>query len=60
MFGKLLSSTLKVVTLPIDVAEIVLDVTTGGNGDREGMDEVLPMPSKIRDKAARVLEDIDN
>lgn len=60
MFGKFLSSAIKIVTLPVDVAEITLDVATGGNGDRDNLRDNLPLPSTLRDKVAEVAEDIDD
>ena len=58
MFGNILSSVVKVATLPLDVVEIAADMATGGSGDRTEMKEVLPLPSELRNKVCEVLEDI--
>lgn len=61
MFGKLLSDVVKVITLPIDVTEITLDVLTGGDGSKESFDQSgLPRPSEIRDKVCEKIEEIDD
>jgi hypothetical protein len=59
MFGKLLSTVTKVASVPLDVAEIGLDVATGGNGDRKELRDALGLPSDIRDKICEHIEDID-
>lgn len=61
MFGSLLSSVIKVATLPLDVAEIAADVVIGGNGDRRTISEVSPtvLPSDMRDSVADAAKEID-
>lgn len=60
MFGSLLSKAIKVVTLPVDAAEIVVDVATGGDGDRRDLRNTFPLPSDVRDAVAKAAEDIDD
>jgi len=63
MFGKLLSSAIKVVTLPIDAANIALDVATGGDGSKESRnDDLNPLSDleNIRDRIAESAEEIDD
>lgn len=64
MFGKLLSSALKVVTLPIDVANAAVDIVTMGDGtkkSRTGKDNFFPTNNleQFRDKIADELKKID-
>lgn len=60
MIGKLLSTVTKIATLPVDVAEVTLDVVTGGDGSRQQMkDANMPMLSELRDGICEVMEDID-
>lgn len=59
MIGKFLSAVIKVATLPVDAAEIVLDVATAGDGSRKQLKSVMPMPSDVRDAIAKVAEEID-
>lgn len=57
--GKLLSSALKIVTLPVDIVEIGADMATGGNGDRRELKDAFPCASSLRDKVAETIEKID-
>ena len=60
MLGKLLSGALKVVTLPVDIVEVGIDMATGGNGDRREMKDAFPCASSLRDKVAEAIEKIDS
>ena len=63
MIGKLLSKAIKVVTVPIDIAEVGIDLITGGSGSkrsREKLKDEIPMISSLRDEVCDVLEDLDN
>lgn len=67
MFGKLLSSAIKIVTLPVDVVSAAADVATGGSGSKRSvrrMHNEAPNPlgfvEKVRDAAAEAAEDIDD
>ena len=61
MIGKLLSGALKIVTLPVDIVEIGMDMATGGDGSKQSRNSTdLPMVSNLRDKIADTLEDIDS
>jgi hypothetical protein len=60
MIGKLLSGAIKLVTLPVDVIEIGADLMTGGNGDRRGLKDVVPMASNLRDAVCKTIEKIDD
>jgi hypothetical protein len=59
MFGKLLSTTLKIVTCPIDICEIALDVLSGGDGSKKSKDMADSPFSGIRDGICKGLEDLD-
>lgn len=60
MFGKLLSNTLKVVTLPIDASNCALDVLTGGDGSKASREDADLMGLEaLRDELSDILEDID-
>jgi hypothetical protein len=59
--GTILSSAVKVVTCPIDIAESVMDVATGGDGSKASKrSSGVPMLSEIRDAACKPLEDLDD
>lgn len=65
MFGSLLSSAIKVVTLPVDAANATLDVMCGGDGSKDSRnDPDCPNPlsviESIRDAVADAAEDIDD
>ena len=59
MIGKLLSTTLKVATCPIDIVEGALDVMSGGDGSKESREMADSPFSGIRDGICNALEDID-
>lgn len=59
--GSALSAVVKVVTLPIDIAETTLDVVTGGDGSRRDLKRGdIPLVSTIRDAVCETIEDIDD
>lgn len=65
MFGKLLSSTIKIVTLPIDVANSAQDQLFGGSGSkrsRTNPNDFNPLGDleRLRDNAADAAESIDD
>lgn len=63
MFGKILSSAIKVVTLPVDAANIAADMATGGDGSkRSRTDDYNPLGEleKLRDRVADAAEGIDD
>lgn len=65
MFGKLLSSAIKVVTLPVDAANAAMDMATGGDGSkrsRTNPGDCTPLGEleKLRDQVADAAEDIDD
>jgi hypothetical protein len=60
MIGKLLSTAVKVATLPVDVMECGLDFLCGGDGSRRQIkNSGTPMPSELRDSVCKVIEEID-
>ena len=59
MFGKLLSSAVKVVTCPIDVVESVVDVACGGDGSKASKQGADNFMSEFRDGICNGLEDLD-
>jgi hypothetical protein len=64
MFGKIISSSIKIVTLPVDAASAAMDLATGGDGSkRSRTEENNPSPfslaERLRDKIAEAAEDID-
>jgi hypothetical protein len=64
MFGKLLSKTLKVVTLPIDAANAAMDMATGGTGTKRSRNDPnnpnpFSLAEELRDNVADAAEDID-
>lgn len=67
MFGKLLSSAIKVVTLPVDAASAAADIVTGGDGSKRSrtatgdvFPNVLGAAEELRDRVAEAAEDIDD
>lgn len=61
MFGSLISKTIKIVTLPLDMAESVADVATGGDGSKASKrSSGVPLPSELRDAACKAAEDLDD
>ncbi len=64
MFGKFLSSTIKVVTLPLDAANIAMDFATGGSGSKASRTNAnnaspLSWAEQVRDEIADAAKDID-
>lgn len=64
MFGNLLSSVIRVATLPIDAANAAADLATGGDGSKQSRtDENLPNPlnmaERLRDRVAETAKEID-
>jgi hypothetical protein len=60
MIGKLLGGAIRILTIPVDVTEIGLDMMTGGDGSRQSRNSTdLPMVSNLRDRIAETLEEID-
>jgi hypothetical protein len=66
MFGKLISSVIKVATLPVDAASASLDIITGGTGSKRSRkgSETFPNPfaliEEVRDRVCESAEAIDN
>jgi hypothetical protein len=63
MFGQLISSGIKIVTLPIDATNAGLDVLAGGNGSKRSRLDCpnpLSLAEEIRDAVADAAESIDN
>ena len=61
MIGKLLGAAVRIVTIPVDVVEIAMDMATGGSGSKASRQSSdMPMLSNLRDKVAETLEDIDS
>ena len=66
MFGKLLSSAIKIATLPVDVASAAADLATGGDGSKRSRTNTSDFPNplglaeKLRDKTAEAAEAIDD
>jgi hypothetical protein len=63
MIGKLLATTIRVVTLPVDAVNAGMDILTGGSGSkrsRTGNDcDPLGDLERLRDRIAEAAEDID-
>jgi hypothetical protein len=64
MFGKFISSAIKVATLPVDAVNAAADLATGGDGSKRSRNDPLnPNPlnlaEQLRDKIADAAEDID-
>lgn len=64
MFGKLLSATIKVVTLPLDAANAAQDIAFGGSGSKQSRTnqwDCNPLGDleRMRDRAAEAAEEID-
>jgi hypothetical protein len=62
MFGKLLGSAIRIVTLPIDAANAALDIAAGGDGSKESRteDSITGDLEKLRDKVAETADEIDD
>ena len=61
MFGSILSSAVKVATLPLDVTNSVVNVVSGGQGSKQERERTLLTGDleKLRDELASALEDLD-
>lgn len=63
MIGKILGTTIKVVTLPIDAANAAMDVLCGGDGSKKSRN-LTPTPlsflENVRDVIAETAEKIDD
>ena len=66
MFGNLISSAIKIVTLPVDAASAAVDMATGGDGSKFSrtkgdVSEVSPFSAleNLRDKVCDAAKDID-
>ncbi len=64
MFGKLLSSVIKVATLPLDVANAGMEILTGDSGSKKQRTNPYTCSplgdlERLRDLAAEAAEDID-
>lgn len=62
MIGKLLSTTIKMATLPIDIANSGMDMLCGGDGSKQSRndyDSPLSPIEKLRDQLADSAEKID-
>lgn len=64
MFGKLISSAIKVATLPLDAVNAAQDIAFGGSGSKASRtkDNFNPLGDleRLRDKVAETAEDIDD
>lgn len=64
MFGNIISSAIRIATLPIDVANAGMDIVTGGDGSKSSRNHPdncnpLALAEQIRDAAAKTAESID-
>jgi len=61
MIGKILSTTLKVATIPIDAASIALDLAIGDDGSKQSRTQNPGTGDleTLRDRIAEALEEID-
>jgi hypothetical protein len=65
MFGSLLSSAIKIATLPLDAANVAQDIAFGGSGSkasRTNQWDCNPLGDleRLRDKVADAAEEIDD
>lgn len=64
MFGKLLSSAIKVATLPLDAVNAAQDIAGGGTGSKRSrtQDNFNPLGDleRVRDQVADAAEAIDD
>ena len=65
MFGKLMSTAIKVATIPVDVANAGMDIVTGGDGSKRSRNHPdncspLALAEQVRDATAKAAEDIDD
>lgn len=59
MFGKILSTVVKVVGAPIDVTNTVFDKVTGGSGSKRSRKQI-PILGDIEDCKDIIADDIEN
>lgn len=60
MFGSIMKAATKVVSAPLDIADIGLDIATGGNGRKASRRDSLLSPLvEMRDDFADSLEELD-
>jgi len=60
MFGNLISKAIKIATLPLDMAESVMDVAIGGDGSNASKkNSGVPMIPEVRDAVCEAAEDLD-
>ena len=63
MFGKLLSTAIKVVTLPLDAANSAMDLACGGDGSKRSRmsDNCNPLSDleRLRDNVAKAAKEVD-
>ena len=59
MLGKLLSSAVKIATLPVDIVDATLDVASGGDGSKESRKTGGNPITEVRDGIGKAIEDID-
>ena len=57
MFGSLLSLGTKLVTLPVDLADVGLDIVSGGDG--KNPDSILTSVRDVRDEVADSFKALD-
>lgn len=64
MFGKLLSTAIKVASLPLDAANAAQDIAFGGSGSKASRtkDNFNPLGDleRLRDKVAEAAKEIDD
>jgi hypothetical protein len=61
MFGSLLSTTLRIATLPIDATNIGLDIVAGGDGSKRSReDSPLSLLEGLRDRIAETAKSVDD
>lgn len=64
MFGKLLSSAIRIATIPIDAVDAAADIATGGDGSKQSRMNDIPNPlnavEQLRDRIAEAAEKIDD
>lgn len=64
MLGNILSSAIRIATLPIDAANAGMDIVTGGDGSKRSRNHPancspLALAEQIRDSVADTAESID-
>lgn len=61
MFGSLLSAATRIVTSPVDIVDIGVDVVTGGDGSkRSRRDSLLSGVLDTRDDVAKSFKELDD